>query len=129
MMKPLIMSYHMLNNVIHIDDYYAPILGEFEQLVLLALLRLGNGAYGASLLREIRTRTGREVALGSLYMTLGRLEQKEMVCAYIGEPTKERGGRRRKHYLLDTEGKRALGRAYRTLRNMAQGLESELESL
>ena len=123
------MSYHMLNNVIHIDDYYAPILGEFEQLVLLALLRLGNGAYGASLLREIRTRTGREVALGSLYMTLGRLEQKEMVCAYIGEPTKERGGRRRKHYLLDTEGKRALGRAYRTLRSMAQGLESELESL
>lgn len=129
MMKPLIMSYHILNNVIHIDDYYAPILGEFEQLVLLALLRLGNGAYGASLLREIRARTGREVALGSLYMTLGRLEQKEMVCAYIGEPTKERGGRRRKHYLLDTEGKRALGRAYRTLRNMAQGLESELESL
>ena len=129
MMKPLIMSYHMLNNVIHIDDYYAPILGELEQLVLLALLRLGNGAYGASLLREIRTRTGREVALGSLYMTLGRLEQKEMVCAYIGEPTKERGGRRRKHYLLDTEGKRALGRAYRTLRSMAQGLESELESL
>lgn len=115
--------------MIHINDYYAPILGEFEQLVLLALLRLGNGAYGAALLREIRSRTGREVALGTLYMTLGRLEQKEMVCAYVGEPTKERGGRRRKHYLLDTDGKRALGRAYRTLRTMAEGLESELDSL
>ena len=115
--------------MIHINDYYAPILGEFEQLVLLALLRLGNGAYGAALLREIRSRTGREVALGTLYMTLSRLEQKEMVCAYVGEPTKERGGRRRKHYLLDTEGKRALGRAYRTLRTMAEGLESELDSL
>ena len=71
---------HILNNVIHINDYYAPILGEFEQLVLLALLRLGNGAYGAAILREIRERTGREVAIGALYMTLGRLEGKKMVC-------------------------------------------------
>jgi len=64
---------HMLNIVIHINDYYAPVLGEFELLVLLALLRLGNGAYGASILRNIRERTGREVAIGALYMTLGRL--------------------------------------------------------
>ena len=53
----------MLNIVIHINDYYAPVLGEFELLVLLALLRLGNGAYGASILRDIRERTGREVAI------------------------------------------------------------------
>jgi DNA-binding PadR family transcriptional regulator len=71
----------MLNIVIHINDYYAPVLGEFELLVLLALLRLGNGAYGASILRDIRERTGREVAIGALYMTLGRLEAKQMVSS------------------------------------------------
>ena len=60
--------------MIQIADYYSPIVGEFEQLVLLALLRLGNGAYGASILRELRERTGREIAIGALYMTLGRLE-------------------------------------------------------
>ena len=119
----------MLNIVIHINDYYAPILGEFELLVLLALLRLGNGAYGATILRDIRERTGREVAIGALYMTLGRLEAKKMVCSYVGLPSHERGGRRRKHYLMDTAGRRALGRAYRTLRTMAQGIESELEGL
>jgi PadR family transcriptional regulator PadR len=119
----------MLNIVIHINDYYAPVLGEFELLVLLALLRLGNGAYGASILRNIRERTGREVAIGALYMTLGRLEAKQMVSSYVGIPSHERGGRRRKHYLMDTAGRRALGRAYRTLRTMAQGIESELEAL
>ena len=119
----------ILNNVIQIADYYAPIVGEFEQLVLLALLRLGNGAYGAAILREIRERTGREIAVGALYMTLGRLEAKNMICSYAGEPTSQRGGRRRKHYLMDTAGQQALGRAYRTLQSMSQGFEKQLETL
>jgi PadR family transcriptional regulator, regulatory protein PadR len=119
----------ILNNVIQISDYYAPIIGEFEQLVLLALFRLGNGAYGASILRELQERTGREIAIGALYMTLGRLEAKKMICSYTGEPTPQRGGRRRKHYLMDTAGQQALGRAYRTLRSMAEGLEKQLETL
>src|SRR5256885_12128869 len=118
----------MLNNVIQIADYYAPIIGEFEQVVLLALLRLGNGAYGATILRELRERTGREIAIGALYMTLGRLEAKKMICSYAGEPTPQRGGRRRKHYLMDTAGQQALGRAYRTLRAMSDGFEKQLET-
>ena len=115
--------------MIHIEDYFASVLGEFEQLVLLALLRLGNGAYGASIRREIRERTKRDVPIGSVYVTLARLERKEMVVAYVGRPSKERGGRRRKHYLMNEPGQRALGRAYRALKAMAQGFEGELENI
>lgn len=115
--------------MIHIEDYFASVLGEFEQLVLLALLRLGNGAYGASIRREIRERTKRDVPIGSVYVTLARLERKEMVVSYVGMPSKERGGRRRKHYLMNDPGQRALGRAYRALKTMAQGFEAELDKI
>jgi len=115
--------------MIHIEDYFAAVLGEFEQLVLLALLRLGNGAYGASIRREIRERTKRDVPIGSVYVTLARLERKEMVVSYVGMPSNERGGRRRKHYLMNEPGQRALGRAYRALKAMAQGFEGELEKI
>jgi DNA-binding PadR family transcriptional regulator len=111
------------------QDYYAPILGELEHLVMLALFRHGNGAYGVQLLREIRERTGREVAPSAMYVTLQRLEEKQMVVSYVGAPTAQRGGRRRKHYLLDTLGERALGRAYRTFRSMAEGVEEGLAAL
>jgi DNA-binding PadR family transcriptional regulator len=110
-------------------DYYAPILGEMEQLVLLALVRLGNGAYGAAILKEIRDRTGRDVSEGTVYMTLGRLEEKAMIASYVGLPTHQRGGRRRRHYLMDKDGERALGRAYRTLRLMADGFDDTLAAL
>jgi DNA-binding PadR family transcriptional regulator len=113
----------------HIEDYYAPVLGEFEALVLLALVRLGNGAYGASIRREIQERTGREVAAGTVYMTLARLEDKEMICSYTGDPSAVRGGRRRRHYLLEGAGARALGRAHRALKAMAAGIEGELDAL
>ena len=113
----------------HIQDYYAPLIGEFEQLALLALVRLGNGAYGATIRREIQERTQRDVAIGTMYMTLARLEAKKMVCSYVGIPSRERGGRRRKHYVIDTEGERALGRAYRTFRSMTDGIEQALETL
>jgi PadR family transcriptional regulator, regulatory protein PadR len=115
--------------VIHNEDYYAPVVGEFELLVLLSLLRLGNGAYGAAILRDIRERIGRDVAVGTLYMTLGRLEEKKLVCSYVGEPSRHRGGRRRKHYLIDGAGQRALGRAYRVFKTMSQGMELQLEKL
>ena len=104
-------------------------LGEFELLVLLALVRLGNGAYGASIRRDIEERTTREVAIGTVYMTLARLEDKKMICSYLGNPSPQRGGRRRRHYLMDTAGQRALGRAYRTLTAMCEGLEGELDKL
>jgi PadR family transcriptional regulator PadR len=111
------------------EDFYAPIVGEFEQLVLLALVRLGNGAYGAAIRREIREQTGRDAAIGSVYMALGRLEEKKMVASYVGNPTHERGGRRRRHYLIDTDGERALGRAYRSMLAMAAGYEAHIAAL
>jgi PadR family transcriptional regulator PadR len=108
---------------------FGAVLGEFEQLVLLALLRLGNGAFGAAIHREIVTRTARDLPAAAVYVTLERLEAKRMVCSYVGNPTHQRGGRRRKHYLLDTAGQRALVRAYRTFGAMTAGLQTELEDL
>jgi DNA-binding PadR family transcriptional regulator len=111
------------------DDYFAPIVGEFEHVVLLALVRLGNGAYGAAIRREIRERTGRDAAVGSVYMALARLERKKMIVSYSGIPTAQRGGRRRRHYLMDSAGQKALGRAYRAFTAMAEGIEGELAKL
>jgi len=116
-------------SLIKTDDYYAAILGEFELLVLLALVRLGNGAYGASILKEIRDRTGRVPSEGTVYMTLGRLTKKKLIASYVGLPTHARGGRRRRHYLIDTGGQKALGRACRALNAMSAGLEQELSRL
>jgi len=122
---------HILNDVKQIkpEDYYAPIVGEFELLVLMALVRLGNGAYGAAIRREIRERTGRDASAGTAYMALGRLEKKNMIASYVGLPTAVRGGRRRTHYLLDKDGERALGRAYRAIAAMAEGFEPALTRL
>jgi PadR family transcriptional regulator, regulatory protein PadR len=122
---------YILNDVRQINpgDYFAPIVGEFEHVVLLALVRLGNGAYGAAIRREIRERTGRDASVGTVYMTLGRLENKRMIVSYAGLPTPQRGGRRRRHYLIDTEGQKALGRAYRAFVAMTEGIEKELGML
>ena len=121
----------ILNDVRQIKpaDFFAPILGEFEHFVLLALVRLGNGAYGAAIRREIRERTGRDASDGTVYMTLGRLEQKKMIVSYAGNPTRQRGGRRRRHYLIDSDGQKALGRAYRSFVALAEGFEKELLAL
>lgn len=113
----------------HIQDYYAPLLGEFEQVVLLSLLRLGNGAWGAQMRREIQERIGRELPVSVVYVTLQRMEKKGWIKSYVGEPGRERGGRRRRHYLIDTPGEHALGKSYRALRRMIEGLEERLETL
>ena len=113
----------------HIQDYYAPILGEFELVVLLTLLRLGNGAWGAAIRRDIQERTTRELPVSVVYVTLQRLENKRLVRSYLGNPTPERGGRRRRHYLLDTPGEQALGRSYRTFRDLTKGMEERLAAL
>jgi DNA-binding PadR family transcriptional regulator len=97
-------------------------LGEFEQLVLLALLRLGDEAYGVSVHRELERRAGRRVTLGAVYKTLARLEAKGLVGARLGEPTPERGGRRKRYYQVLPAGRRALVRSIETVRRMAQGL-------
>lgn len=112
-----------------IQDYYAPVVGEFELLVLMSLLRLGGGAYGATIRREIQARTQRDVAIGTVYMTLHRMEDKGWIVSYVGNPSAQRGGRRRRHYVMHERGQHALGRAYRTFRTMSEGLERELEAL
>ena len=120
---------YIVNIVKHIQDYYAPLLGEFEQVVLLSLLRLGNGAWGAAIRRDIQERIGRELPVSVVYVTLQRMEKKGWLKSYVGDPTNERGGRRRRHYLIDTRGEHALGRSYRALRKMTEGLEAMLENL
>src|SRR5688572_6992089 len=90
-----------------------PPLGEFEQLTLLALLRLEPEAYGVSMHREIEARTGRPVLLSAVYTTLDRLERKGLVASWVGEPTPERGGRRKKYYRLEPVGAEALTSALR----------------
>jgi len=106
-----------------------PILGEFEQLVLFALVRLGPDSYGATVRREIETRTGREIAISAVYTTLERLEQKGFVRSRVGEPTAERGGRRRRHFELLPPGAQALKVAYEAFTGMTAGLERRLKAL
>ena len=102
-------------------------LGEFEQLVLLALTRLGHDAYGVPIAEDIGSRTKRDVSLGAVYKTLDRLEIKGLIASRMGAPTPERGGRRKKHYRLLATGQRALRQSIAGLRRMTDGLEPELE--
>jgi len=102
-------------------------LGEFEQLVLLALTRLGHDAYGVPIAEDIVSRTRRDVSLGAVYKTLDRLETKGLIVSRVGAPTPERGGRRKKHYRLLVTGQRALRQSIGGLRRMTDGLEPELE--
>jgi len=102
-------------------------LGEFEQLVLLALIRLEPEAYGVAIRDEIEKRTGRSVALGTVYTTLLRLEGKRLVATRLGEPTPHRGGRRKKYYRLLALGRRELSASVDALRSMTRGLRPGLE--
>jgi DNA-binding PadR family transcriptional regulator len=104
-----------------------PVLGEFEQLVLIALARLGSDAYGMSIWQDIAGRTGRDVSLGAVYKTLERLEDKGLVASRVGAPTPARGGRRKKHFKLQAPGHRALRQSLRALRRMTEGLAGELK--
>ena len=119
----------MINIVEHRPAVAGVVLGEFEQLVLFALYRLGPDAYGAQIRREIETRTGRELSISAVYTTLDRLEDKGLVVSRIGDPTPTRGGRRRKHFTLLAPGRRAMAQAYRTFRFMVDGLEAKLDRL
>ena len=102
-------------------------LGEFEQLVMFAVLRLGGEAYGTSIREELKTRADRDVSPGAIFTTLKQLEGRGLVTSSYGEPTAERGGRRKRFYQLSGEGRRALARSLRTLQRMARGLEPKLE--
>jgi DNA-binding PadR family transcriptional regulator len=97
-------------------------LGEFEHVVLLTVLRLGDGAYGAMIRTEIESITGRSPAIGAVHATLERLEHKGFVSSWIGEPTAERGGKAKRHFKIEAEGVAALKEARRTLERLHAGL-------
>jgi PadR family transcriptional regulator PadR len=101
-------------------------IGEFEQLVLLALIRVGEEAYGVPIHEELTARAQRTISVAAVYKTLERLEAKGYVSTRIGEPTAERGGRRRKYFKLEALGRRALRDSLATLRRMTAGIEREI---
>ena len=100
-----------------------PALGEFEQVVLLAILRLDNDAYGVTILNEIEKCTGREPAPGALYTTLDRLEDKGLVRSRTGDPTPERGGRAKRYFTVSASGLKAVIQAQRSFQRLLEGLE------
>ena len=98
-------------------------LGEFEQLVLLAIVHLRGEAYGIPIAEEIERRTGRSVARAAVYVALRRLEEKGFVSSWMGEPTPERGGKGRRYVKLEADGARALREARHVAERMWQGLD------
>lgn len=104
-------------------------IGEFEQLVLLAILRLGANAYGMTIRREIEERAQRKTSIGALYMTLERLEQKGFIVSDVGKATPERGGRAKRFFTLNPGGREALRTSLESVRRMADGHFPLLESI
>lgn len=100
--------------------------GEFELLVLLAILRLADDAYGVTIREEVERETSRTLTLGTVYKTLGRLEGKGYLSTRVAPPTGERGGRRKKLYTLTPGGLEAARRSLADLRGLVKGLEPEL---
>lgn len=104
-------------------------LTEFEQILLFALLRLGEEAYGVTIRREIEERAGQSTSPGAIYTALSRLEDRGLVESWFGDPTPERGGKRKKHYRLTPRGAEALDRSYSAIRGMAEDQVAKLRSL
>jgi DNA-binding PadR family transcriptional regulator len=102
-------------------------IGEFEQLVMFAVLRLDDDAYGPAIRQELKARADRDVSPGAIFTTLERLEARGLVSSRYGEATAERGGRPKRYYALTADGRRALARALATMKRMARGLEPKLE--
>lgn len=96
-------------------------LGEFEIYVMLALAHLAPEAYGVAIRQEITRRTGREIAIGAVYATLSRLEEKGLVRHSLSDPLPVQGGRTRKHYTVTASGGRALAHATAMLERMMRG--------
>ncbi len=104
-------------------------LGEFEQIVLLALLRLGDNAYGKAIHEEIGRRSPREVAVTAVYVTLSRLEGKGYLSASLGEATPVRGGRAKKFFNIEEAGLQALRRSREQLDSFWAGIDLNVETL
>lgn len=98
-------------------------LGDFEQLVMLAVMRLGAGVYGMTVRREIEANSGRHVSLGAIYATLDRLEDKELVSSTLAGTTPERRGRAKRFFKVEARGVRALQDALAALDRMRKGIK------
>ena len=98
-------------------------LGEFEQIVLLALLHLSAQAYGVEVRNEIERRAGRPTSFGALYSTLHRLEDKGYVKSWLGDPTPERGGKAKRYFQVEAAGAEALRRSRDLLLTMWDGID------
>jgi PadR family transcriptional regulator PadR len=103
-----------------------PHLGELEQIVLLAVMRLGDEAYTAPMLDEIGLQTGRTISRGALYTALDRLETKGCLRSRVGDPLPERGGRPRRYFSITPTARRALKESRHALLRLWRGLESRL---
>jgi PadR family transcriptional regulator, regulatory protein PadR len=97
-------------------------LGNFDLMTLLAVLRLGEDAYGVTIARELEQQTGREVVVASVYATLERLEERGLVASSLGESTPERGGRAKRYFRITKAGVREVRDARRSLMNLWKGL-------
>ena len=98
-------------------------LGEFEHLVLLAIVRLKDDAYGSTIRQEIEERTGRSIAIGALYTALDRLERKGHVSSRLSDPTPQRGGRAKRFFQVRPGGAAALTRSREALNQMWAGVD------
>ncbi len=105
-----------------------PYLGEFELMVLLAALRLGDRAYGLEIAQEIERRTDREVSRGSLYVTFDRLQQKGFLSSNLAGRSGERGGRPKRFIRVTARGLKAVQESHAALLGMFQGLDAQLRS-
>jgi PadR family transcriptional regulator PadR len=103
-------------------------LGEFEQLVLLAILRLGENASGAAIREAVEEGSQRTVWIGAIYTTLQRMSDKALVTSAVAEAGGP-GERKRKIFTIAVEGQLALGQAYNTWARMTRGLKPKLESM
>lgn len=98
-------------------------LGEFEQMVLWAVLRMDGEGYGATILTELSDRVGRAVTAGALYATLDRLEQKEMIRSRLADPEAGRGGRRKRYMSVTAEGRAELARVRQEWTHLWEGTD------
>ena len=99
------------------------LLGSLEHIVLLAVMRLGEEAYGITVRDEIDTTTGRDLSVGAVYATLVRLEAKGFIKSSAGEPTAERGGRAKRYFRVTADGKLALRNTQEMIQKMSAGLK------
>lgn len=109
-------TYHQLFRIVFNRIYMKGYIGEFEELVLLTIAALDEDAYGVAIKVDIEQRTDRSISIGALHSTITRLEEKGLIKSWHGEPTQERGGRRKRYFQLTNLGKDSL-HEMRILRN------------